>query len=270
MIHQVFLLTRGWWKRSAFTKIIPSLNWGIFEYYPNNIPQFSNLTLTLSDERAFLFFGCYRRRKENIFLFINSYQRTLKKKTSPVEKSELFVNNFSIALQNIWRIWNTIASTLCKNILVHLPTDTICSSKLTSSVSSIYFVPWIFPWMFFKELVDIDEKYLFLTINGKSKTKKWEIWFPIFNFPFHFPIPHSLLLLLVTSRIENKISSPWLHRFYDWFPLVTKWPWKNCNWDVPLSVTCELCFAVLWLKFALVVCWPLRPVVLTCTPHLPG
>ena len=143
-------------------------------------------------------------------MFINSYQRTLKKKTSPVEKSELFVNNFSIALQNIWRIWNTIASTLCKNILVHLPTDTICFSKLTSSVSSIYFVPWIFPWMFFKELVDIDEKYQFLTINGKSKTKKWEIWFPIFNFPFHFPNPHSLFLLLVTSGIENKISSPLL------------------------------------------------------------
>ena len=91
------------------------------------------------------------QKKGNIFLFINSYQRTLRKKTSPVEKSKLFVNNFSVALQNIWRIWNTIASTLRKNILVHLPTDVICSSKLTSSVSSIYFVPWIFPWMFFKE-----------------------------------------------------------------------------------------------------------------------
>ena len=66
----------------------------------------------------------------NIYLFIRLYQRTLKRKHL-TQHGKLFVNIFSYALQYIWRTINTIASILCKNILVYLSLDIICTSKLT-------------------------------------------------------------------------------------------------------------------------------------------
>ena len=54
-----------------------------------------------------------------------------KKKTSRAEYSELFVKFFSRALQNIWRILNTIASILRENLYRYLSLDITTSTKLT-------------------------------------------------------------------------------------------------------------------------------------------
>ena len=52
------------------------------------------------------------------------------KKTIYAAHSRLLVNIFSRALQNIWRIINTIASTLRKNMYGYLCLDITCFSKL--------------------------------------------------------------------------------------------------------------------------------------------
>ena len=43
----------------------------------------------------------------------------------------MFVKTFLETFQNIWRIIYTIASILCKNMLVYLSLDIICLLKLT-------------------------------------------------------------------------------------------------------------------------------------------
>ena len=80
-------------------------------YNPSDFPQFSNLTSTtttlrinlIQDERAF---SDRYSRKGNMCFLIKSNQRTLKKKTSHAANNKLFVNIFSRALQNIWRMIN--------------------------------------------------------------------------------------------------------------------------------------------------------------------
>ena len=141
--------------------------------------------------------------------------RNTNRDTSQAENSKLLVKIFSRELQNIWRIRNTIASTLRENMLVYLSLDIICSSKLTLSLSSNNFVAWtqFAPERFWKRTWN--EKYIFLIINSKSKAKKRMekcishyrilhsriLHFPFFIFHslfsispiplFHFPFPIS-------------------------------------------------------------------------------
>ena len=126
----------------------------------------------------------------------------------------------SRALQNVLRIRNTIPSILRENILVYLSLDFTCSSKLTSSLPSIYFILWILPLNVFERERGYRWKYLILIINSKSKRWNEKNWFPIFSFlssfilhsPFlvlHFPspIPHSKSSIL-QSPVPISISIP--------------------------------------------------------------
>ena len=68
-----------------------------------------------------MFCGCYRRKEISILFIPENTQL----KSSHAAYSKLFVLNILNALQNIWRIMNTIASILHKNNLVYLSLDII-------------------------------------------------------------------------------------------------------------------------------------------------
>ena len=142
------------------------------------------------------------QKKENICLFMKSYQRTLKWKHPTQETASCSKTFFDTSFKI--RIRNTIASILRKNLLLCLSLDIhdlsgahhlICSLKHTFFLIISSFVPWISPrpWTCLKENVDIDEKQLFLvsyreprTTTTTTTTKKK---FLVFNYPFCFPIP---------------------------------------------------------------------------------
>ena len=99
----------------------------------------------------------------------------------------------SHALQNVLRIRNTIPSILRENVLVYWSLDIICSAKLTSSLSSIYFVLWIFSLNVFEREYGYRWKYLILIINSKSKKLKWKnSVISLFQLPFQFHSPFSI------------------------------------------------------------------------------
>lgn len=66
-----------------------------------------------------MFCGCYRRKEISILFIPENTQL----KSSHAAYSKLFVSNILNALQNIWKIMNTIASH--KNNLVYLSLDII-------------------------------------------------------------------------------------------------------------------------------------------------
>ena len=70
--------------------------------------------------------------EEGKSFFVHSVvPENIQKKTFRAEYSELFVKFFSHALQNIWRILNTIASILRENLYRYLSLDITTSTKLT-------------------------------------------------------------------------------------------------------------------------------------------
>ena len=112
----------------------------------------------------------------------------------------------SHALQNVLRIRNAIPSILRENVLVYLSLDIICSAKLTSSLSSIYFVLWIFSLNVFEREYGYRWKYLILIINSKSKKLKWKnSVISLFQLSFQFHSP--FLILYFPSPIPHSKSS---------------------------------------------------------------
>ena len=114
LIHQIFLLARDWSKRSTWTNISQLQLGDIAECHPSDIPQFSNLTSTKISLR-FKFNLRWERvlwllQKKEILFCSLTRAREHSKKTSHAALSKLFLNFFSRALQNIWRIINTLDS----------------------------------------------------------------------------------------------------------------------------------------------------------------
>ena len=134
-IHQTFLLARDWSKRNARPKILQLKLVDIWEYHPTDIPQFVNL-ISITISLSFKFYSrLYRvlgllQKKGIIFFCPLVVPEITQNKTTHAAYGKLFVKIFSRALQNLWRIMNTIASILFENMNWHLSLDIICSWKL--------------------------------------------------------------------------------------------------------------------------------------------
>ena len=111
-IHRTLWLARGDWSKCITRPIIPQLKLGnIRENHLRDALQLSNLTsVTTKFSLRWESVVWLLQTKENFCLFIKSLKKKLSKKTSHAASGELFVNMFSRALQDIWRIINTIAS----------------------------------------------------------------------------------------------------------------------------------------------------------------
>ena len=95
--------------------------------------------------------------KERKYLFIHKVAlENTQQKTPHVENSRLFVKK---VFTRVAKYLNTIASILRENMVAYLSLDIICSSRLTSFLGHrLNSFLEFFPWTFFKENVDIDEK----------------------------------------------------------------------------------------------------------------
>lgn len=94
----------------------------VLTHHMTEYPQFN-----LGDIRG------YHTNEGKICLFITSYHRTLKRKL-PTQCSYTI---FSRALQNSWRIINTIASIPHENTVVYLSLDFFCFSKMSFPRASL-------------------------------------------------------------------------------------------------------------------------------------
>ena len=125
------------------------------------------------------------------------------KNTSHAENSELFVNIFLTRGKIFDWLRNIIASILRENVLVYLSLNIICSSKLISFLSSIYFVLW------FLNVFDGERWYLWkISINLKQKIEKKLISLFLFTVLFShspFPIP-AVSDSLIVSQNNKKIA----------------------------------------------------------------
>ena len=113
------ILTRARLVQTQHLTEYPSAKTGdIRGYHPSDIPQFSNRTSSTINHRF-----NFKSRRESVLWLLQKEGYIF-----------LFINISSRALQNIWRIINTIASILHENMLVYLSLDITCSSKLTVSL----------------------------------------------------------------------------------------------------------------------------------------
>ena len=143
MVHQIFLLTRDWF-RGILWKDIPQQNWVICESITQVIfPNF----------KPYVHYGWERilrllQKKVNIFWLLKLYQRTPKRKHPSPACSRLFLNAFSRA----WRMVNTIASSLRENMPLYSSLDIICSSTLTVRISELLVTLDKYPCIFARQI----------------------------------------------------------------------------------------------------------------------